>query len=29
MIPTKWIQKELFPVNANGKIHKIELSNEL
>jgi D-alanine--poly(phosphoribitol) ligase subunit 1 len=29
MIPTKWIQKELFPLNANGKIHKIELSNEL
>ena len=29
MIPTKWIQKELFPLNANGKIYKIELSNEL
>lgn len=29
MIPTKWIQKKLFPLNANGKIHKIELSNEL
>ena len=29
MIPTKWIQKEVFPLNANGKIDKIELKNEV
>lgn len=29
MIPTKWIQKEAFPLNANGKINKLELKNQL
>jgi amino acid adenylation domain-containing protein len=28
MIPTKWIQKEMFPLNANGKINKLELKNQ-
>jgi D-alanine--poly(phosphoribitol) ligase subunit 1 len=29
MIPTKWIKKEKFPLNANGKIHKLELKNQM
>jgi D-alanine--poly(phosphoribitol) ligase subunit 1 len=29
MIPTKWIQKEQFPLNANGKINKLLLKKEL
>ncbi|MFT4644674.1 MAG: D-alanine--poly(phosphoribitol) ligase subunit 1 [Planctomycetota bacterium] len=29
MIPTKWIKKNQFPLNANGKIHKIELQTQL
>ena len=29
MIPTKWIQKETFPLNANGKINKLELKNQI
>jgi amino acid adenylation domain-containing protein len=29
MIPTKWIQKEIFPLNANGKIDKLELMNQI
>lgn len=29
MIPTKWIKKETFPLNANGKINKLELKNQL
>jgi acyl-coenzyme A synthetase/AMP-(fatty) acid ligase len=29
MIPTKWIQKEIFPLNANGKINRLELKNKI
>jgi len=29
MIPTKWIHRESFPLNANGKINKLELMNQL
>lgn len=29
MIPTKWIKKETFLLNANGKINKLELNNYL
>ena len=29
MIPTKWIKKETFSLNANGKINKLELKNLL
>lgn len=29
MIPTKWISKEAFPLNANGKINRLELKNQL
>jgi amino acid adenylation domain-containing protein len=29
MIPTKWIKKEAFPLNANGKINRLELKNQL
>lgn len=29
MIPTKWIKKETFLLNANGKINKLELKNQL
>jgi acyl-coenzyme A synthetase/AMP-(fatty) acid ligase len=28
MIPTKWIKKEKFPLNANGKIDKLELKTQ-
>lgn len=29
MIPTKWVQKETFPLNANGKTNKLELKNQM
>lgn len=29
MIPTKWISKEAFPLNTNGKINRLELKNQL
>jgi|TARA_B110000908_G_scaffold103292_1_gene121653 amino acid adenylation domain-containing protein len=29
MIPTKWIQKERFPLTMNGKIDKLELRNQI
>ena len=29
MIPTKWIEKEELPLNANGKINKLELKSQI
>jgi len=29
MIPTKWIEKESFPLNANGKINRLELKEQI
>lgn len=29
MIPTKWIKKEIFPINSNGKIDRLELKNQI
>ena len=29
MIPTKWIEKENFPLNANGKINRLELKEQI
>ena len=29
MIPTKWIQKETFALNANGKINRLELKEQI
>jgi amino acid adenylation domain-containing protein len=29
MIPTKWIKKETFSLNANGKINRLELKNQI
>lgn len=29
MIPTKWIKKDVFGLNANGKINRLELKNQI
>jgi acyl-coenzyme A synthetase/AMP-(fatty) acid ligase len=29
MIPTKWINVDQFPLNANGKIARLELKNQI